>query len=144
MKKTKKGSVLAYSLIILSIMLAIVATISAVTVMEKKGASSTTFSTQAYQTADSGIQLAMQKIKQNQNGTIYGVFENNCKEIDGVAKVEGTDAGLGGESSYTLTFFDKSATLVQISDCDDLVVNIGSIKSVGEYKDTVRAIQIKL
>ena len=55
--------------------------------------------------------------------------------------MEGKDAGLG---EYTLTFFDKSATLVQISDCDDTVGDIGSIKSVGEYKDTVRAIQIKL
>ena len=56
-----KGSILAYSLIILTMMVAIVATMSISTMLEKKSASSTDFSVQAYATADSGIQLAIKK-----------------------------------------------------------------------------------
>ena len=60
--KTKRGSILAYSLVVLAIMIGIVTTMSISSVIEKKSASSTDFSVQAYQTADSGIQLAIKGI----------------------------------------------------------------------------------
>ena len=61
--KTKKGSILAYSLIILAMMLAIATSISIATINEKKSASGTEFSMQALQTADDGSQIALKKIK---------------------------------------------------------------------------------
>ena len=58
----KQGSILAYSLIVVSVMIVIATSISSVTVIEKKGAVSTDSSVQAYQTADSGVQMAIKKI----------------------------------------------------------------------------------
>jgi len=49
---TRQGSILAYSLIILAMMLAIATSLSVSTIIEKKSASSTEFSVQSLQTAD--------------------------------------------------------------------------------------------
>ena len=139
----KRGSVLAYSLIILAMMVAIAATMSVATVIEKKSASSTDFSVQAYQTADSGVQLAIKKIKtatsSDADATIAEAFSatGSCDDTGNtIATVTSADAG-----SYILTFFSDDAG-TKITDCDDKVTSIASIKSIGTYKDTVRAVQV--
>ena len=48
-----QGSILAYSLVILAMMFAIVGTISTVTILEKKSAGASQSSAQAFQIADS-------------------------------------------------------------------------------------------
>jgi uncharacterized protein (DUF2147 family) len=135
MPKTKKASVLAYSLIIIAMMLAIVASLSAATILSKKGSSATDASVQAYQTADSGVQLAIKTINGDLNATISDSF-SDCDS--GVIKNQ-NDAGAG---QYTLSFYDSSDN--QIFSCSALVNSISSIKSVGVYKDTVRAVNVAM
>lgn len=135
----KRGSILAYSLIILAMMLGIATSLSVSTILEKKSASSTEFSVQSLQTADSGMQLALKKINNNLTKPL------NHNDIYGGSCVNGTvigltNAGNAGEGLYSLYFYsDNGATL---SNCNDLASKVRSIKSVGNYKNTVRAVNV--
>ena len=139
----RQGSILAYSLIILAMMVAIVATMSIATVVEKKSASSTDFSVQAYQIADSGVQQAIKKINANRLGLIKDVLTTDCNPCDDggnvKAQVSCSDAGPG---TYILTFFSDSAGTNVIIDCDASVGTIRNIESVGTYNNTVRAVSV--
>jgi hypothetical protein len=145
--KTNKGSILAYSLIIIATMIAIAATMSVVTVIEKKGASSTDFSAQAYQTADSGVQLAIKKIATNSSSQLSVAFPScSVNSVNGtnIAQVvAANDAGLT-DSPYTLSFFSDLDGATPINSCAAIASTVQSIKSVGSYKDTVRAIQVAM
>ena len=138
LSKNKKGSILAYSLIVVSVMIAIVASLSVVTVIEKKGAVSTDSSVQAYQVADSGVQLAIKKINKI-------ISDDKADET----KIEDlfTDCGNfgftdGGAGKYKLAFFDNEGGTGTALGCNVTIDKIRNIKSVGEYKDTVRAVQV--
>lgn len=133
-----KGSILAYSLIILAMMIAIVTTMSVATVIEKKSASSTDFSVQAYQTADSGVQLSIKKINGNSSGTLASVFGSCNSGV--VQNVNDAGAGLYDLSFYSDDKITDDTTLIK--DCNTLASTIRSIKSVGKFKDTVRAVQV--
>jgi len=132
---------LAYTLIIISIMLTIAATMSIVSIIENKGAGSTDSSMQSLQTADSGVQMAIKKIQANPSGAISAVF-GSCSVVDGVAQTIGSDAGLGASSPYTLSFFSDINGTTKITDCNTAVKSIQNIKSVGSYQNTVRAINV--
>ncbi|HOX10615.1 MAG TPA: FISUMP domain-containing protein [Candidatus Moranbacteria bacterium] len=135
----KQGSILAYSLIVVSVMIVIATSISAVTVIEKKGAVSTDSSVQAYQTADSGVQLAIKKINKKISLQEEG---DHISSIFTCGNYKFQDAGAG---EYELSFFSDEEGTAQITDCNNTNINqIQSIKSVGEYKDTVRAVQVSI
>lgn len=133
----EKGSILAYSMIILAMMLAIATSISVSTIIEKKNASGTEFSMQSLQTADSGAQRSLKKINKNlilpiNSATVYGASCN------GGVVMGLSDAGLG---TYDLYFYtDVSGTVP--ANCNALANTIKSIKSVGTYKNTVRAVSV--
>ena len=145
--QTKQGSVLAYSLIILAMMLAIATSISIATLSEKKSASGTEFSMQALQVADSGSQIAFKAIKDAANTTdiktIFGVpycdlvLKTNC--CDSVKKLIISGDGAAGPmgSHFELSFYD--GVPVRLG-CDDLKSQISTISSVGVYNNTVRAV----
>jgi type II secretory pathway pseudopilin PulG len=137
-KKNKPGSILAYSLIIISIMIAIVAATSIATVIGKKSASSTDASVQAYQTADSGVQLATKKINDNLGQTIGSVF-SGCS--NGTVSNQ-SYAGLNG--TYALSFYSDETgnNPLGCDGQDNLVDNIRNIKSIGVYNGTVRALNV--
>jgi hypothetical protein len=139
--KTDKASILAYSLIIMAMMIAIAATMSIATVVEKKSASSTDFSVQAYQTADSGVQLAIKQINakiSEGNGTdpISSLFPN-CSTAT-------SDGNVFSGADYKLSFFsNKDGLPASAMDCSSgKIKDIRSIKSIGTYKDTLRAVQV--
>ncbi|EKE18636.1 MAG: hypothetical protein ACD_9C00274G0001 [uncultured bacterium] len=135
----RQGSVLAYSLIVIAAMLAIASSISVVAVIEKKGASGTEFSMQSLQTADSGVQLALKKINKELYEAIPGTIDTifSCDGNDNVPN--NTDGGPAG-SSYELSFYDSNG--VKLSCDSDNVSEIASIKSVGTYNNTVRAVNV--
>jgi len=132
----QKGSILVYSLIILTVMLTMTVSMTSVSIMDKKSASSTQFSTQAYATADSGVQLAIRKL----NAAI-----GNDKEIGDVfagctsGKVPNNNDGGPEGALYELSFLDDSDNKLT---CTDKVSEVSSIKSVGTYKGTVRAVNV--
>jgi uncharacterized protein (TIGR02145 family) len=129
-----RGSILAYALVILGMMIAIASTIAVSAIVGKKSASSTEFSVQALQTADSGVQIAQKIIKDNPSGTIASVF--SCS---GSGVVTGT---LVEPNDYKVSFLESDGT-TQLS-CSDDIADVVYIKSVGTYKDTVRAVSVKL
>ncbi|NTW26743.1 MAG: hypothetical protein HGA36_00205 [Candidatus Moranbacteria bacterium] len=139
MKTKHKGSILAYSLIILSMMLAIAASLSVTTIIDKKSASATQASVQALQTGDSGIQLALKKINANLTLAIndaanFGTI--GCTD-SGTATI--TSQALQGGSEYVLSFYDVSGDPVL---CNALANKIGIVKSVGTYKGTARVVSV--
>lgn len=138
---TRQGSILAYSLIILAMMLAIATSLSVSTIIEKKSASSTEFSVQSLQTADSGVQLALKKINGNLVKPVNDpVNFSSCTVVGGTATVaDQNDAGVVGV--YTLSFYQADGAKVN---CTDLANSIGLIRSVGVYKNTVRAVNVSV
>lgn len=142
----KEGSILAYSLIILGILIAAVTAMTIATTIEKKNASSSQFSVQAYQTADSGIRLAIKAI----NGyavpgvpRFVDIFPSCGSENHGEI-VEDGGVGVG---TYTISFYDHGGSKLV---CGDSIRDasghnvIGYIKSVGAYKGTVRAVEVEI
>jgi hypothetical protein len=135
----QKGSILAYSLIILTMMIAVVATMSVTTILEKKSAGDTNFSVQAYQTADSGVQMAIKKINSDLNGTIEDVFSPAECDSGKLQNLNDVSAG-----TYDLSFYSDEAGTDQITDCDTLANKVLSIKSIGKFHDTVRAVNVAM
>ncbi|EKE15905.1 MAG: hypothetical protein ACD_11C00077G0002 [uncultured bacterium] len=139
----KKGSVLAYSLIILSLMLMIAVGISSVAIVEKKAASTTTASVQALQTADSGAEIALKAIGTDPGVTLSALAAalgaTSCDDTDGIAKIVVSNFA-GTDSKFELSFSDIDGD--PLNDCAGSVDDIVSIKSVGEYKDTFRAVSV--
>ena len=143
--KTKKGSILAYALIILTMMAVISVAMTTTTILERKSSSATDSSTQAYQTADTGAQLGIKLINSvtAPDATLDDAFTGvySCDDDDGYAKVKVDDDVIAG-SSYELTFFDEDGN--QSDTCDTSLNEIGLIKSVGTYKNTVRAVEVSV
>lgn len=121
-------------------MLAIVGSVTSVSLMEKKGASSTQASVQAYQVADSGVQFAIRKINARISaggGTIEEAFgSGSCNSGKIPTNADGGPIG----SNYELTFYDSSDA--KIIDCNAQVSSINSIGSVGTYDGAVRAVNV--
>lgn len=138
--KNKKGSILAYSLIILTMMTAIVSALSINTIIAKKSASGTENSIQTFQVADSGVQLALKKI----NKELERAVPRNIRDIftcdaNGVV-VDNADAGAPGSgASYDVSFFDRYGNPLP---CSNAVSEISNIKAIGRYRDTVRAVDV--
>ncbi|NTV41173.1 MAG: hypothetical protein HGA61_02775 [Candidatus Moranbacteria bacterium] len=132
----EKGSALVFSLIILSMMLMIATGLSSIAIVQKKEASATQFSVQAYQVADSGVQLALKKINEAifNNSTIESEFPS-CVGVGSIYNL--TDFGAG--NSYDLSFYRADGTLVNCNEDASLVTNI---KSVGRHHNTVRAVNV--
>ena len=136
-----RGSILAYSLIILSMMMLIVVSISTSSIIEKKAASGTEFSMQSLQTADSGVNLALKSIRANTSATI-----EDLKLTLGGSCDTGRIVGATGpaSSNYDLTFYSTEAGAEgdRIANCGASVGTIKNIKSVGTYKGTARAVSV--
>lgn len=147
--QNKKGSILAYSIIILAAMFSIVGTLSTVSIAEKKNAGASQASAQAYQTADTGARVAIKKINSvltYGNNKLSDAFpgSDGCFVTDsgaGVAMVRGV---MGSEAiPYELTFFLED-DITPVKSCDDSVTIIKNVKSTSTYKGTVRAISVSL
>ncbi|MFA4817992.1 MAG: hypothetical protein WC608_04710 [Parcubacteria group bacterium] len=136
-KKLSRGSILAFSLIIMGIVLAAALGIAAVSVTEQKNAGTTTKSTQSFQVANSGSEIVLKDVKNNPSKTLndYGA----CASGSGTVSVG--DAGItGGTTSVTFYTDDIGTTLP----CGDPISNAVKIKSVGTYAGTTRAIEVAL
>ncbi|MEI7621743.1 MAG: LamG-like jellyroll fold domain-containing protein [Candidatus Moraniibacteriota bacterium] len=134
-KENPKGSILAFSLIILSMMFTIAIGIVSTGVAERKSVSATQSSVQAYQVADSGVQIALKKI----NTAVKKLDLNDRKVSAAFSDCNLVNLGEVGAGSYDLSFFDADG--VQVG-CDGYVYDIARIKSTGKYKDTARAVNV--
>lgn len=150
---TKRGSILAYSLIILSMMLAIAAGVSVSTVVERKQAGATEASAQSIQTADSGLQYALKTINDRINAGTGNTAINLAFPNCGAAGYDDSAADdLTNFAHYKLSFYDGSCgvvgNLITPAQCANATLkkidDIKCVKSVGTYKNTVRVVSMNV
>lgn len=130
--KKQKASILVVTLMVLGIILVTALSISLVSIKERKAAMSSSKSSLAYQTADTGIENVMDAILSNRS---LGDKVNSLAGIDcGSGKVIGAgyvvelkkDDGTGAETTAL---------------CTDKLTDIIAIKSVGTASGQQRAIE---
>jgi hypothetical protein len=135
--KTKYGSALIFSLIILFIGVVAALGIASTTIISQKMSGETGKSTQAFQTADSGAEIMLQKIKNAGSAdpiSSLGIgSESGC-----VSRMITDHIGTGG-SEYNVTFFDEGGNALE---CTDDVSEIARINSVGSNAGTARAVNV--
>ena len=138
-KKNPQGSVLVFSLMIMMIMLTVSLGIAAVSLIDQKATLSTSKSQVAFQSADSGFEEVLKKIKKDGYSTVekltnIGLGGMTCDDSSGVAVVSGVE----GDSAFELIFRNHSG--VEIDSCLSMET-ISTVKSIGTYSGTSRAIE---
>ncbi len=132
----RRGSILTFSLIIMFVLMIIAIGVATVSVKERRMSLDTGKSVIAYQAADSGAEIALDKIMKD--GWTVNDFNMNmgCSVINGKATVN--VSAPSGE--YDLTFEDAGGS---IESCSNTNI-IKEVKSLGKYSGTNRAVEISL
>ncbi|MEI6649869.1 MAG: pilus assembly PilX N-terminal domain-containing protein [Candidatus Moraniibacteriota bacterium] len=131
-KLIPKGSVLVFSLIILSLMLVTALTLLASSVSLEKSALSSGDSTKAFQVANTGNEKVLYQLYKIRPATIDLVATNSGATCNGGV--------ITSSEGWTVRLFDTSDT--RITDCAGDPGTIASIKSDGASQGTTRAVQI--
>lgn len=134
--KSSKGSILAFTLIVMTIILIIALGIAKTTVTQMRNAGATGKSTMAFQIADSGTEIVLKSIKKDNKKTPAD-FGVSCT-------VEGGKAGITASTSsgpYRVIF--KNSDGNEITSCSSYEP-IEKIKSVGTYGNTSRAVEAEV
>ena len=134
----QKGSVLVFSLIVLSFLLIASLSIATVTVSETKSSVTLERSTVAFQIADSGAEILLEKI-----------YSNTCngQRLDclGTCAVRNNKAGIEGtinNGTYRVEFFQIGGTPLNSCSTTTWRVDTESIQSEGIYGNTTRAVKV--
>lgn len=133
LQKLSKGSILAYTLILLFIVLTASIGMFEASITNLRSVSSNDKSTNAFQIADSGSQAVVAKIKKASGSTVGDISGIDCS---------GSMATLSSslfQGAYKVTFLDADEKTLK---CNDDISKITSIKSVGTYADTARAVEV--
>lgn len=134
MQKQKfKGSILIFSLIVLGLLLVIAIGIASVSTIERNASILTNKSNQAFQVADSAMEIIKQKIRNNPGVTV-GSLEAPC-DPNGIVALNVITNG-----TAAVTFYSDDAGTIKLA-CADPVSVIKSIKSIGLFGSTTRAVQ---
>jgi hypothetical protein len=140
----RQGSILAFSLIIMFVLMIIAVGVATVSVKERKMSSDTGKSIIAYQAADSGAEVALEKIIQKGWTKVDDLTDPlkgnmSCDDTSGVAII--SDSAPSGE--YDLTFEDAGGS-VGVCSGAGAMNPITKIKSLGKYSGTSRAVGVDL
>ena len=133
--KLSRGSILAYSLILLGIVLVASIGMMSASVTNLKSVSSSDKSINAFQIADSGSQAVVRMLKEAAGNELQDISGVTCDGSDAV--VESPANFLGGK--YKAIFLDSDGKTLA---CNDNISAVASVKSVGTYSDTARAVQV--
>lgn len=149
-----KGSVLVFSLVVLSFLLVAALSVAVVSVTERRGSIATDRSNRSFQVADSGIEEVLYKIyKVNDVETSLPPKYNNlaklAEDIAGASCSNGKISKVTSTDKYTISFYfydEVSEQDVQFEDenCDDpdWRIKITRVKSEGISGNTVRAVEV--
>ncbi len=131
--KPNKGSVLVFSLIVLSIVLSAALSVAVVNVSNRKSAGSTGQSVQSFQVADSGVELMLKKIYKDPTDVALSTLGTACAGGVVSASVSG--------GSVRVSFFDDANA--QVTDCTSTTwrASLAKIKVEGTSAGTTRAIE---
>jgi hypothetical protein len=135
--KFSKGSVLVFSMIMLSMILMSALAIGAATVIERKNSITSSKSTQGFQVADSGIEIVAKKIRE----TAATKTLNDVSLWPSCSSGSITDTtSLGADKPITISFFTDANATTLASCTVNTAGDIKSLKAVGTYSTTTRAV----
>jgi hypothetical protein len=140
----QKGSVLAYTLIVLSLMLVVALNMSMAALRSKQNSIATGNSIQAFQAADSGSQIMLKGININPGSFRLVDKFPSCVVSGGIATV----VGVINNASYVVVPFKKQgANDVPMTSCNsnqDTTDKITKIKATGVFRGTSRAVEVSV
>jgi len=126
--KKLKASALVVTMIILGIMLVSTLSIALVAVQERKASQGEDSSNQAYYKAENGVEIVMQKMKDNAGKTLADM---NIGCANGVVT---------SSAGYTVKFKDASDSF--ITDCTKPIASVKTVKSIGTVGGNQRAVEV--
>lgn len=130
-KKTKlKASALVVSVVIMGIMLITALSVSLVSIRDRKASMSGSKSGQAFQNAQSGVEIVMNEILKGGYDKVNEL--NGCDSGDGLIK---------GANGYAVELKDEDGNKIVCNDGSKNISEIVSIKSVGTGSNNQRAIE---
>ncbi len=138
--KPKKGSVLVFSLIVLSILLSAAVAVATVSVANKKSTLSTDKSNQSFQVANSGVELVLRQIYKTV--PTHATLNALATALGGGAACAGgsiTKTGVAG-GDVRVSFFDKDDNLIGCADTNWRGKVVG-VKSEGTAFGTTRLVE---
>ncbi len=133
--KLKNGSILAYTLIIMTIMLMAALSVASVVVLEKKSASNTAESTQAFAVADSGLEKVLSYHSRHSSEPLSAL--GTCNE-DGTVTFNIAD----GTVKVTLYADTEATQLLDCNDSNNKLSQIRKVKALGSYAGTTRVLEV--
>lgn len=131
----KRGSVLVFSLIVLSIMLSAALTITAVTVSNRKSAGSTAQSVQSFQVADSGVERALKEVYKGSYATLADLGSGIGSSCSGGVVSYSVSGG-----TAKIAFLDESNALISCGD-GNWRSKLTKVKVEGTANGTTRVIE---
>ncbi len=165
MKKAKKGSILVFTLIIMSLILVTALALSTTTLTDRRAASITRSSVSAIQGADSGLEFVLREFRAaSDQSQLYHEFVANLKVVANSASID-SDCDESGDYVLHLTDPVQDIYIVAIAkdsdgtdlgpvSCDDsetdpvteeqTLADILAFKAVGEDRLATRALRIDM
>lgn len=139
MKSSQNGSVLVFSLVILSLMLVTSLTLLSSVSLDQKASLSTGNSTRSFQVADSGVEQVLYQIYKKSNATI-GDLSNS------ITNTTCTDGFVVSSDGWTVAFYTGDNGDVRIDSCSatDWRTLVTKIKSQGTLSGTTRAVEVSV
>ncbi|NTW15234.1 MAG: hypothetical protein HGA38_02565 [Candidatus Moranbacteria bacterium] len=132
-----KGSVLVFSLIVLSLMLVTALTLLSSAVLGERSALSTGNSTRSFQVADSGIEQILYQIYRKDHDTLSDL----ASAVGGASCVNGT---IASSSGWQVAFYEGADGETRMTACSDTDwrTRVTKLKSEGTATGTVRAVEV--
>jgi Tfp pilus assembly protein PilX len=143
-QKKQNGSVLVFTLIILSFLLVASLSLAAVSISEKRSINAVSRSVVAFQIADSGLEKMLERTyKGSCNGQRLDCLASSgdsCSVSNGSAGVNGSI----NNGSYRVTFIKHDGS--NLTSCSDSGwrADVESMRSEGVYSGTARAVKIDI
>ncbi|OGI22169.1 MAG: hypothetical protein A2808_04065 [Candidatus Moranbacteria bacterium RIFCSPHIGHO2_01_FULL_55_24] len=134
--KKARGSVLVFSLIVLSFLLISALSVAAVAVSETKTSIAVNRSSVAFQAADSGVEILLEKI-------YSGSCDSSALSCLGTCS-GGEITGNVGSGNYKINFYENDGA--HISSCSTTTwrTDVVHLKSEGIYGRTTRAVEVEV
>lgn len=142
----KKGSALIFSLIALSFILVSALSIATITIKEQRIASTTRMSSIAFQTADSGVEMILQKIYKS-TPPLTGLDDLKDELGSGASCSNGVVSFFAAQGSVKVYFYEGELGDTLYKNCgtdDDWRSRVNKMKSIGTYASTARVVEVSI
>jgi len=126
--KINRGSILAVSLIILGLMLVSALSFALVSIQERKASTGENKSSQAFQTASTGVEIVLQSIRDHIGGKLSDIDDGIC------------DGKISSPNGYTVQLQDDAGN--PVTGCNTSISAVKKVKSIGTAGGNQRAVEV--